>query len=327
MPGNWMTCCALLAAALMSAGPAAAHAQTVPSASALDSEFAVVGGDDVSSALLPDGQVLWVYGDTLWAGSDTICSPSACGYGYPHDSFALQASPGAAAITPDTDPSLPYGLQRIPNASDGSFYWPDGAVAASGRVFVFCAHMSADGKTVLGPSLAVFGDDLIFQNMITLPGPDFWSSAVRVSGGWWLGGSSVPGTTRQGDVAFVPAGDWLRPSKWTVHDGVMPAGLDVGATVALHRSAAGWQAWTKLGDAYGSNSVEELTAPAATGPWTRKTTIPAPCPAGTVTYSVMLHPEQPAPAGSILLSYAVNGVFASYHPLFLYVDPPRHRHG
>jgi hypothetical protein len=337
---------AALAAAGIMLAPAA-HAQTVPTTSQLDSEFTSFGADVASSALLASGQVLWVGGDTLQDGQTTFCSPTACAYGYPHDSFWLQSAPGSLTLTPVTravctSPGvpagcLPYGIQEIPNNADGTFYWPTGVVSTSSGIFVLCVHMSADSSTELGSAIAVFSTTTLdFDRIVNLPVNDMWSSAVRVSGGWDLAGTDEPdagSAAKEGDTALVPVGDWQSPSKWTLHQGVIPVSDDPGTAIALSHTSAGWQAWTKLGDGYGSNSAEELTASSVTGPWTVTATIPLPYAPGTITYSVMTHPEQPAPAGQILLSYAVQGTdspydqfdLSNYHPLFLYADPPARR--
>jgi hypothetical protein len=319
-----------------SASPAALAPETTAQ---LDAQFTAIRADGGASARLPDGRVLWVFGDTLQAGSQPICLPGNCPFGYPHDTLAVQSAPGAQDLTPLHSGQDGYaagqfgysGYQYLPNGSDGSWLWAGALIAGASHVYVICGRIAATASgsfTVVGLAVVEFSPALAYEGIVNTPaqtgalGVEVWSSAVRLAGGgYWLGGSDGA-SVKQGDVAFVPPGDLMVPSKWQIHAGVIPQADQPGTAVALRRTSTGtWQAFTKRGDAYGSNSVEELRAKAITGPWTVAKTWPAPVGAGDVSYAVSLHPEQPAPAGQVLLSYAVGGSFADYHLSFLQVAP------
>lgn len=286
---------------------------------------AAVHGDDAQSVTLPNGNILWVYGDTTQVnGTSTVGA-----YGYPHDSFVLQ-KPGTLTFTPVAG-SYGYGWQQVPNWSDGTYFWMSSPVVDNGVLYVLGQRIQGVSPfTVVGNYVAVFNaSTLAFQKIVAVPsdatGTSIWGGIAKDSGGWWLTGthgvSCVYATDcKVGDIARVPFGALATPSKWSVYSNVIPETTNVGTTLGLVKTGAGWDIFTKLGDAYGGTQIERLSAPSVTGSWTINGAWDAPSPTGTVTYAAAAHPEQAAPSGQLLVSYAVNGGSdADYHPLFLYL--------
>lgn len=285
---------------------------------------AAVHADDAQSVTLPNGNILWVYGDTTQVNGTSTSGI----YGYPHDSFVLQ-KPGTATFTPVAG-SYGYGWQQVPNWSDGTYFWMSSPVVDNGVLYVLGQRIQGVSPfTVVGNYVAVFNaSTLAFQKIVAVPsdasGTAIWGGIAKDTGGWWVTGthgvSCVYATDcKVGDIARVPFGSLATPSKWQVSSNVIPASTNIGTTLGLVKTNAGWDIFSKLGDAYGGTQIERLSAASVTGVWTVNGTWDAPSPAGTVTYAAAVHPEQAAPSGQVMASYAVNGDDADYHPLFLYL--------
>jgi hypothetical protein len=320
--------CATLALAV----PAGAAAP--PSAAALDAGIAqAISADVAASVVLPSGSysgdVLWVFGDTTKVNG--VSTTGA--FGYPHDAFAVQ-SPNTTTWT-----VLPghYGTsygggpwQQVPNWSDGTFFWAGGVVVDGSTVYVLGNRISQSGSsiTVGDPYAAEFSlATLAYQGIVQLPGPagEEWSGSARASLGWWVAGTrpvSCTGATdcKVGDMAWIPFGNVGTASKWQLHDGVFPATLNAGTTIAVDNTGSGWVAYTKLGDEYGTNSIGRLSATAPAGSWSLTGSYPAPSvlQANELTYDAQVHPEQPAGTGQVLVSVAENDSGA-YDPQFTYL--------
>ncbi|HKU18403.1 MAG TPA: hypothetical protein VJP80_03945 [Candidatus Saccharimonadales bacterium] len=284
----------------------------------------VVHGDVAQSTTLPNGNVLWVFGDTTQVnGVSTVGA-----YGYPHDSFVVQTA-GTLNFTA-VPGSYGYGWQQVPNWSDGSYFWMSTPVVDNGVLYVFGERVQGSSSfTVVGNYVAVFNaSTLAFQKMVALPngatGTTVWGGIAKASNGWWITGThgvscSYATDCKVGDMAFVPFGGLATTSKWKVYNNVVPAATNIGTTLGLVQTSSGWDIFTKLGDAYGGVQVERLSAIAPTGTWSVTGAWSAPSPTGTVTYGAAVHPEQGAAAGQLVVTYDVNGDDADYHPLFLYL--------
>jgi hypothetical protein len=299
---------AVVAGALALSAPAGASTSPV---TAYDAGIQVIYSDTGASVALPGGRTLWAAGDTLQVNHVATC----CAYGYPHNVLYTEAR-GSADFRP-----LPgrfgYGWQAVPNWPDGTFFWPGGFLATATTVYLYGAEVRAPG-TVVGDAVAWFSaSTLAFEGRVRLRSAQMWSNAVPAAGGWWMFGTT--GTSvKTGTVAWVPAGAQLSPRKWRITHGVMPGSLDVGTTLAVIHWQGAWYCFTKRGDAYFGNQVEELRASSPLGHWTLTGhTWPALSPPGTYTYSVEAHPQD----GWLLLSYAVGGDPSQMFLRFLIVKP------
>lgn len=305
------------------AGNEAGNAAAVPDPAAVNSGIAAVISSDVAaSAKLPDGRVLWVFGDTT-----KVNGVSAVGYyGYPHIAFAVQAAPGSPSFTVipgryGTSYGTGVKYQQVPNWADGTFFWAGTVLVDHGTVWVIGSRVS--GMTPAASYAAAFTTPaLAYIGRRRIPAGQ-WGGVWRGAKGWWLAGTRpVPCAYATGcftgDMAWVPSGHIADPAAWRVHRGVIPATADTGSTVAVRHTAAGWAAFTKRGDGWGGTTIERLSAAHATGPWAVTGQWPAPLTVpGDLTYSVQIHPEQPAPAAQVLTSVAESG--ATYDPQFTYL--------
>jgi hypothetical protein len=301
-------------------------ANSTPKAFTTDQWASALGkaihADVAQSVTLPNGTILWIFGDTTQVNGVSTVG----GYGYPHDAFVTQA-PNTLTFTP-VPGKYGYGWAQVPNWPDGTFFWMATPIVDNGTLYVLGSRIQATSTSFsgVGQYVAVFNaKTLAFQQIIQVPTGSTniaWGGVAKTSTGWWITGThavtcSNATDCKVGDMAFVPTGKLTTPSAWKVYNNVIPATANVGTTVALLQNGNSWDAFTKLGDAYGSNQLEKLTASSPTGTWKVAGTWNAPYPQGTVTYAVAVHPEQTAPSGQVLVSYAVNGVDADYYPLFM----------
>lgn len=311
----------LAGVAVAFAAPQAAEAGTVYSSTQWNAAFAkTIHADTAQSVTLPNGKILWVFGDTLQVnGVSTV----AAGGGFPHSYFVLQ-QPGTLNLTPVAGK---YRLgQEVPNWSDGTFFWMGAPVVDGGKLYVLGQRIRSP-LTIVGSYMAVFDvSTLAFQKIIAVPGGPGgmtgWGGVGKGTLGWWLTGShnvscSNATNCKVGDGVWVPFGHLGDTSQWQLHYNNMPAALNLGTTIGLFNTGAGYDAFTKTGDQYGGTTIEKLHAATPTSTWTVVGSVGIPSPVGTVTYGVAVHPEQAAPAGQIVVSYNVNGVAALYGPRFL----------
>jgi type II secretory pathway pseudopilin PulG len=323
------------------AGPgSAASAQTSQPANAgqYQANFAsVISTDTASSTLLPNYQgngpaELYFTGDITEVDQNSTVGY----YGNPHNGFVLEDPVGSADFQvlngpygTDYDNGAPtpgYTFQQVPNYPNGNQFWFSGGFVdqQSNTLYVYGEDVQ-DETTVVGDAFAQFNATTLAYEGITTwtsaPGFMGWSSSVAEPGGWWLFGmdssSCVDATDCNGHVAWVPQGDELDPSDWTITDGIFSASDGLGNQLdVVAAPGEGFLAYAKNCDACGNGSpIKELSAPAATGPWTltgRSWATSA--PAAARTYSVQAHPDDSAP-GTLLISYAVNGG-GQYDPNF-----------
>jgi hypothetical protein len=211
----------------------------------------------------------------------------------------------------------------VPNWPDGTYFW--GAVPIVDGEVLYVIGVRVRGVNPIGNYLAEFdAKTLAYRQTVAVPGgTTVWGGQVRASTGWWISGShgvacQYATDCKVADMAFVPFGELSNPTAWKVHGDVIPAAENLGTTLGIRSTSSGWDAWTKQGDMYGGSNIIRLKARSPLGPWALAGQWPASvATAGDVTYAVAVHPEQPAPKGHMLVTYAENGT--TYHPWFLYL--------
>lgn len=287
-----------------------------------------IHSDDTQSVKLPNGKILWAFGDTTQInGKSTVFS-----LGFPHQAFVLQ-TPKTLKFTPHHGP-FGFTWQQVPNWSDNSYFWMTSPVVDKGTLYVLGMRINHSGAQV-GTYVALFNaSSLKYERIVPLPGgptgKTAWNGIVKGPHGWYVAGThpvpckkgaQLPTDCRSGDIASVPFGDLGQKSKWDVHANVVSKALDLDNTLAITKvSSSNWVIFVKVGGPFSTNSIERLTASSVFGPWKQSGTWNAPAPQGSQTYNVAVHPEQAAPSGDVLVSYNVNGGNAkNYHPLFLYL--------
>lgn len=303
------------AAVFVFAGPASA--QTAPSAASLTSGYAAAITSDVAASVYDPSlhKEIWVTGDvTSVTGTSTVGY-----YGYPHGAI-LEEKPGSAVFAVQTFNAEQYGsdywggtpdtshyYQFVPNWTDGTYFWAAFAIDTGAVLHVIGERISGvDPFTVVGTYDAqINASTLAFESVTAVPSQsgDNWSGYAPASGGDWL-------TSQQGEAAFVPAGDLDTSADWMLYPGAVPAG-DGSWPVA---DGSAWNLFTAV---YGGAYAEEYTSMAMTGPWTGPSDVLA-LSVPQTDGGILAHPDLPAPAGDILISYDVNNSM-TYDPQFAYV--------
>ena len=286
------------------------------------------GGDVGADVTLHDGRRLWVFGDTLRQidGADTMVRNSMLLFGGGCAQVLLPAGDGAV----------------IPDRGDGIGYWPM-SIAVSRRdgvdlVGVMSQRVRAADGTFgfenLGAALAVFrvaDGELPALVSVTDFGPDSadtaraaWGAAawIHSDGYVYLYGTSHPDRPLVFgwalSAARVRVEDVLDQAAWRYWDGgqwqqdparaveLVPAEGGVSQTLSVLERDGTWYAVSKRDDFLGKDLVV-WSAPGPTGPFTPHATgvsLPSDPDSRTYRYMPLAHPDLPAPAGHVVVSYS-----------------------
>lgn len=289
------------------ASPVRAGTVTPPAPTQYDAALAsVVSADVASTVRLPSGQILWIFGDTTMVNGHSVMS----GYGYPHQTFALQP-PGQASFTMQPG-SAGYGWQQVPNwpadatVTRPTFFWAYAAAVYHGTLYVLGERTSGLGGGA-GPYVAEFSAyTLAYEQVVPLTPGYYWSGVTRGTldgaAGWWVASS--------GAMAWVPLSGLATPAAWTIYPASLPG---AGFAVTLRCTcASGWRAFAMQD---GTGQIVRYSAPDPRGPWTLDATWQvSPVMTGDQLYSAQTHPNEGEPGGQVLVTYAENGSY--YHPSF-----------
>lgn len=304
--------------------------------SALASEesiLGIVGADIATSVLLPAGDMLFAFGDTILdstASSEGSVRNSLVSLN--GDSACLVLGSEGGAFVPDRDDGVGYWPTSMADATP-----PGIAVRPTVAMFLQRVRQEADGGFVnLGPALAkVVSDDASVPHVVELIeiGED---NPSRQSIGWgaasWRaddGNVYVYGTANPElplvfgwslHVARAEPRDVFHPSSWQYWDGqewtrnpaasapLIPAVGGVSQTLSVFADDASWYALSKQDDYLGSDIVA-WSAPAPTGPFTASPPLahrPSDVDSGIVRYAAVAHPGLYAEEGSVVVSISQN---------------------
>lgn len=286
-----------------------------------------VGADQTASTVLPDGRVLWLFGDTV---QGSLEAGRLTGGHLVHSSFVMQDR-GCFRVAAGH-----YAGAVLPAAGDGSWYWPQQAVVAGSTLWVTVLRVSG-GSTgtldfhLLGVDLAEFrllpGGAPRYVAMHATPASqagDFgvlWGTAVVRDGSTLY----VYGTRRVAQplsgkellLARVPVARVVDASAWsyrtdsgwssTPTDAVVLRSSQPGVSTSfsVHRSGATWTLVTKRGEFLG-DTVVALEGAAAWGPFAERSLFSAPSGGTRLTYVAMAHPEARLADGGLLVSVNTN---------------------
>lgn len=284
------------------------------------------GADHSESVRLADGRVVWIYADTISTVAPTFV----------HSTVIVQQA-GCFHVGNG-------GAQLIPNAADGSFYWPAGAVAftnSSGpHLLVSLVHIKQGGPagfTVLGSAAAILntpgGGDPVFLRMVTgWPNP----AGTRIVGaGLYLSSTTLHVYTATDVQTQFVFGRQLShrtvalntaiggTGSWGADSTIIPAtpdGTDNG--VSPYADAAGFHLVTKRWSSLGQ-TVLRYDAASPAGPFSPAvmvltTTHSTTCESGPCTYSAQAHPWAALASGQLLVTVCNNGPGAFTDPTHVY---------
>lgn len=302
------------------------------------------GGDGARSVLLPDGRVLWAFGDTFLGsvrpdGSRAADSPLVHNTIAIQDGDCLETHFGGTAAAP---------RDLVTPATSGHWFWSGDPIVDGRTVEIVMTEWAlgpgGDWQHV-GDSLARFSlPDLELQSVVALPGPTdvMWGEHVLVDGAWTYvyGLRSADPFQRYLHVARVPTGQLGQPSSWRFWTGSgwsadPPDSTSILTGVAdadVIPTGDGYVLLAQQQGYFPSLEIYAYRSSSPVGPWSAPdllTTIPTP-EAGVFTYGAMPHPEF-TDGDSLLIGYSVNSfgagaVYANageYRPRFLAIPFPR----
>ena len=316
------------------------------------------GGDQAASFPLPDGRVLWLFGDTV-LGRQTPTGRYAPGARMVHNSFLLQDRGCLQAVRG------PHGSAPIPDAANGDYFWPLAATTDRGRLVVTVARIRRTGRTAMdfagvGTEAAVFtlprfGTPRLLR-MARLPStgtPEeqpHYGHALVASGGFTyvyasrkVRGRLVFGTSVS--VARVPSGRLLDLRAWRYWDGrswraeassaasiVTAEGEGWSTSFSVIRRADGAFQYVTKGNGFLGSAV--LTGLSRTPQGAFSRVVAASYPSfrrpHEVLYNPLAHPEQRLRGGGLLVTICRNSTAFSlrssradlYKPQFFSIPAP-----
>ena len=209
------------------------------------------GGDGAAPVALPDGRVLWLFGDTIIGGVGATAKLVGSWH-LIHSSFLVQTGRCFAVVV-----GSPTGTRTsvIPEASGGRWYWPNSGYydPVSNRVVLFAYEVMSDPTQPAGWQWKV---TKMVEVRLSYPSLD-------VVGVQPLPFSVAAGAPMLGATTIVDAG-------WVYVYGASTSGEYV-ARSALGSSASGpWSYWSSSGwqTSSGSASQMAVTGQGSVSPWT-----------------------------------------------------------
>lgn len=265
-----------------------------------------------SSVKLPDGRVLWLFGDTIRADGH-----------WDKNSAVVQNTNGTFTQV--------SGTFAKPAESD-DWYWPGEAYVENSQVRVLMQqyHCNApcgawDFAYEQTDIVSFDASTLAKKSTVDLPArfvngqPVSWSQTFKsgTSARYFYGAYAVTGKTGKAyQVATVANGaSSTTKSNWKFQGTKLWPYQELGQVVSLTtKPGGGYRLYSKQLDLMGSNIIRWDGA-TPSGPWSNKTTVATPATEqGDWTYAVEAHPEQSTSGSSqTVLTYATNGNIDHYH--------------
>jgi hypothetical protein len=289
------------------------------------------GGDQAASLVLPSGQVLWLFGDTV-QGTQAPTGGYDLGTRMVHNSFLVQDGGCLTAV------NGPDRTEVIPNASNGDWYWPQSALLEKGMLVVLATRVrrtgpgSMDFRTV-GTDAAVFAlhrGRPVFHRMARTP-----STGVE-DGGVEYGAALVPqgaftyvyGTRKvAGDLVFgravtlarVPNGSLLEQAKWRYWSGAIWSPRKADGALIVKAAPHGWSTvfsvvpqpkgayrFITKADDYLGRDVVTGDSGSLLRPVANTATRAYPSRGSDVFYNPLAHPEARLAGGALLMTICHN---------------------
>jgi hypothetical protein len=268
------------------------------------------GGDGSSSTRLPDGRVLWLFGDTVTGGASADGRRTGV-VGLVHNSVVITAGTCATSVAsridalpgttstwlwpthsvvtraggPRTGTSVTVFAQRITRTGPGAF---DFRRVATTTVAL---EVAWGGRATVGAVQDIAGPTTLWGAGVLVDGPTTWVYGTRAAGRGTFGRhlllARAP-TATVGDRAtwrYRTAGGWsARPA----YAAVVRPGREGVSTVLSGVVRDGRAVLVTKPQEFLDDRVVSLTAPRPWGPWTQRTLLTAPSTSTQPQYSPAL---------------------------------------
>lgn len=304
------------------------------------------GGDATYSVPLPDGRILWMFGDSFL---DTVYADrSRPASALVRNVFVVQQGLTVTTLVSGTLDD-PEAFVNTPDPAN-AWYWPLDGTVQGDYLYVYMAYFIRTGPG--GFDFAYQRTDLVKFSLPAITeisrttvwdNPNImYGAAVMEYGDYlYIYGAEFSPLTKYMHLARVPLTDLY--ASWEFYNGSIwqsteagvagrlkkSSGLpvDVSAQFAVFYNSGYYRLVTQEG--FLGPKIYTYYATAPTGPWKSKTLLyTTPETSGSIfTYNAFVHPEIISPDGYILLSYNLNTTnFAelfsnadSYRPKFIWM--------
>jgi len=273
------------------------------------------GADATYSVLLPDGRVLWMFGDTFigTVNEDRTRNQTKM----VNNTFVLTSENEFITLFGGTRTN-PKAL-IVPNETD-DWYWPFDATIYNGELHMLLAHMQRVGEGMWGfaykqVDLAIFSlPDLTLKSLtMKIPSPEisYGSTLMEDIDYTYIYGITTVGYNKYAHVARAPGGD-LR-AIWEFYNG--SEWVSEPSTYRIHDGVSDQFSVFKKNDKYYllthqiifGKEIQLFESDFPMGPWhSKKIVYCTPETAGDVfTYNAFVHPELSI-NDELIISYNIN---------------------
>jgi hypothetical protein len=301
-----------------------------------------VAADATYSIALPDGRILWLFGDTFFGSINPDGSINS-GDKLLRNTGVLQEGDSLTTLYGGT-PSNPQNF-ILTDRPDSTWYWPEHGIVENDTLYIFISKFKyAPGPPGFnfasdGNDIACFTyPDLKFSRIITLPfyqlnGVYYGNQLLKDSGYTYIYGRKDEVGIPYPHVARVKNGELT--GAWEFWDGWVwqsdPSNsrkinnFQVSQQYSVTRHSNKYILITQ--DIWLSSDIWSFTSVSPTGPWKNKTKIyvTPKLAASSMTYNAWAHPEFDID-GRLLISYNNNADFGEllknaelYRPTFIRV--------
>lgn len=272
------------------------------------------GGDGTFSVALPDGSIVWAFGDSFIGGiaADGTRDPSTA---LVRNALVVQSGACLRTLV-GGPPAAPAATFPAPDPSRWS--WPGQPFVEGGELRVPLSRIVSTGPgrfdfAFAGSELATLRPgDLAVQSIVPVAAgsPVAWGAAVVADGGFsYVFGVRDQGPDKTLHVARAPLGH-VADGAWEYWDGsgwsadpaaAAPVLGGVSDQLSALRDAAGWAVVSQRPGF--SPEIAVWRAPAPEGAWAGGATIArVPVPPGAISYNAVAHPELGADGGVLISS-------------------------
>lgn len=298
-------------------------------------------GDYGQSVKLPNGKLMWVFGDTFIATagatrSNLLINNTAL----LTEKGCITALTGPVVNEKETSWIKPTGTNDIPNQED--YYWPSTPFMDGSTLRMFLLHMynDANGFHVIGVDLATLNTSgaqpkvsSVIKTSASAAGDTtpLWGAATVASGGY----NYIFGSLNKHELwvfgkyyylARVPVGQTTNSASWRYWNGsawvkdataatpIINGSVGLATNVNVYKKSNGeFVIINKKYDPFGTDLVA-LKTRTITGPWTELTPpliAPIPLPTPSIsprdhTYLGIGHPWVPLASGKLLVNWSLN---------------------
>lgn len=291
-------------------------------ASQLDQFLATYHADVASSVKLPDGRVLWLFGDTFGADG----------------SFRRNTAVVQNSVDNPTFTKLP-GTFGHPHKTgeEADWYWPGEAYIEYGKLRVLMQQYHCVNSCTALDDAVYEGTDIVTYNLPDLTYSWTRDLPMRQSGAHWSQVFIDRDGTRYFYGAYAVSGQFGKAYEiatvgpdlnsttlvnWVYQPSGLDPGLELGQVSSVVRTLQGYKLYSKHADFWYSDIIS-YDGPTPMGPWTNRQSLATPIgPDGSFTYAVEAHPEQQS--SPLVLTYATNctSLCDEYHASAIEVPVP-----